>query len=232
MSEAPLYAMRFEGEHDGIDIPADAMLGEVTDRTCEAWVLPSEKAHGPQRIFSTFDRPRSGMAIGIVNGTWYELPQNDLKFHFTTYGGYDCLSATTLRPDEWVHVAATVDSAGTPTLYVNGTPVERRFRPMNSAPEPLGGQGQGEWLADRPTPPGTPTAGIARIGRNPVGADGDISPERWAGQISNLAIYDRVLTADEIRLHYEATRNTMTPQRGRRNAAANSGPSGAQLDPR
>jgi hypothetical protein len=40
-----------------------------------------------------------------------------------------------------------------------------------------------------------------------VGSDGQVSPERFQGQISNVAVYDRVLGAKEIQQHVRATRN-------------------------
>lgn len=219
-SDAPAKAARFEGEHEGIDVNGDSALGAVSNCTYEGWVLPMT-AMGPQRIFSTFDRPRSGMAIGVVNGGWYKLPDDDLKFHFTVYGQYDCVSAKPIEPGKWVHVATTIDADGTPTLYVNGQEAERRFRPINlagadpqDADSPIVTEEQdvatGEWSATRETPVGQTTAGRARIGRNPQGADGDISPERWQGQISNVAVYDRVLDAKEIYRHFAATSDKLT----------------------
>jgi hypothetical protein len=185
-------------------------------------VLPVT-AVGPQRIFSTFDRPRSGMAIGVVNSDWYKLPDDELRFHFTVYGQYDCVSAKPVEPGQWVHVATTVDADGTPTLYVNGEEAERRFRPINlvggadpQGAEPLDNSAEAneaapaEWSATRDTPVGQATAGRARIGRNPQGADGDISPECWQGRISNVAVYDRALDAKEIRRHFEATSDKQT----------------------
>lgn len=217
---APANAARFEGEHDGIDVNGDAALGVVANCTYEGWVLPM-RAMGPQRIFSTFDRPRSGMAIGVVNGEWYKLSDDDLKFHFTVYGQYDCVSAKPIEPGKWVHVATTIDSNGTPTLYVNGQEAERRFRPINLAGGDLPDADSSrvmeakdaalvEWSATRETPVGKATAGHARIGRNPQGADGDISPECWQGEISSVAIYDRVLEAQEIRRHFAATSDKLT----------------------
>lgn len=209
-SDAPAKAARFEGEHDGIDVDGDPALGVVSNCTYEGWVLPAT-AVGPQRIFSTFDRPRSGMAIGVVNSDWYKLPDDELRFHFTVYGQYDCVSAQPIEPGEWVHVATTVDAEGTPTLYVNGEEAERRFRPINQVggadPQEANEAAPVEWSATRDTPVGQATAGRARIGRNPQGADGDISPECWHGRISNVAVYDRVLPAQEIRLHFAATRD-------------------------
>ena len=166
------------------------------------------------------------MAIGVVDTPWYKLPENELRFQLTIYGRYDCLSTVPLTPNKWVHLAATVDSEGTPTLYVDGQEVDRRFRPiraLSNEPEKLltdadvflGDAAEVEeqprpWLEEQATPLGVETSGTARIGRNPDGSDGKISPECWQGQISNVAVYDRVLTAKEIRRHLNATRDKLT----------------------
>lgn len=49
-----------------------------------------------------------------------------------------------------------------------------------------------------------------RIGRNPLVWDGQISSGLRQGQISNVAVYDRVLCAEGIRQHFDATRNKST----------------------
>lgn len=225
----PVRSARFIEEHGGIDVTAHPELGVVANCTYEAWVRPVAGV-GPQRIFSTFDRPRSGMAIGVVDTAWYKLPEEELRFHLTLYGRYDCISTTALTPNEWVHLAATVANDGTPTLYVDGRKVDRRFRPIraltNNEPEklltdaevflddalekPQADEPPRPWLEEQQNLMGTPTNGAARLGRNPDGSDGKISPERWQGQVSNVAVYDRVLTAREIRQHMNATRERLT----------------------
>jgi hypothetical protein len=202
----PPRAAAFDGEHDGIDIMVDAALARVSDVTCEAWVWPGQGPTGPWRIFSTFDRPRSGLAIGIVDGQWYNLPDDELKFQLTVYGVYDCISATPVRADEWIHLVATVADDGSPALYVNGEPVARQFRHIEEVGD---GSPRAEiWRPEGVTPVGTTPSGFARIGRNPLGSDNAISPERWYGLISNVAVYDRVLSAEEIQRHFEATRRS------------------------
>jgi biotin carboxyl carrier protein len=225
-SSGPARGARFVGQHEGVEVKAHEALGTIANCTYEAWVRPAEGT-GPQRIISTFDRPQSGMAIGVVNAGWYQLPEDELRFQLTIYGRYDCLAVTPLKPNRWVHLAATVDAQGTPTLYVDGQEVDRRFRPvraLSNEPEKLLtdadvflGDGADEsdeaprpWLAEQETPLGVPTAGAARLGRNPEGSDGKISPECWQGQLSNVAVYDRVLRPAEIRRHMEATRAKLT----------------------
>jgi hypothetical protein len=202
----PSRAATFTGDHDGIDITANAALGLVSKCTFEAWVLPTEGPTGPRRVYSTFDRPRSGIAIGLVNGAWYNFPNDDLKVHLTAYGVYDVMGTETVGLHRWTHLAATVEADGKPTLYVNSALTPQQVRSFVGAEpdKPVA------WSADGPTPVGRTTSGVARIGRNPVGSDGHISPERWQGQISHVAVYDRVLPAKEIREHFEATQSAET----------------------
>ena len=225
-ADGPARGARFIEQHGGVDVTAHEAFGSVSNCTYEAWVRPSVGS-GPQRILSTFDRPHSGMAIGVVDTPWYKLPENELRFHLTIYGGYDCISTEPLTPNKWVHLAATVDAEGTPTLYVDGEEVDQRFRPiraLSNEPEKLLTDEEvflGDalekkveqprpWLEEQATPLGKTTSGAARIGRNPDGSDGQISPECWQGQISNVAVYDRVLKPEEIRRHMTATRDKLT----------------------
>jgi hypothetical protein len=230
--KGPARSARFIEEHEGIDVTPHERIGIVSNCTYEAWVLPTDGA-GPQRIFSTFDRPHSGMAIGVVGTSWYELPEDELRFHLTVYGRYDAMATSPLTPGKWVHVAATIDAEGTPTMFVDGREVDRRFRPIRAlSDEPQEmltdaevflGDGPDEekeepprpWLEEQETPLGVVTSGAARIGRNPDGSDGKISPECWQGQISNVAVYDRVLSPAEIRSHMEATRDATTRRQDR-----------------
>ena len=104
---------------------------------------------------------------------------------------------------------------GTPLLYVNGEPAERSFRDITKKEDEELNPDEPAWLKEdverqipwtdeSPTTVGRTTKGLARIGRNPFGAEGQISPEQWEGQISNVAIYDRVLGPDEVQRHFRA----------------------------
>lgn len=208
--DGPARALVFSGEHDGLDVAAEA-LGLASNWTCEAWVLPDQATAGPQRIFSTFDRPRSGLALGVVDGRWNSFGSDDRRhLLLTVYGDYDCVAAEPLADGRWVHVAATVDSSGAPTLYVDGAAVDVRYRSLGEGA--ADGAGRTTWLDACPTPVGRATAGAAKMGRNPLGSDGGITPERWQGQLSHVAVYDRVLNAGEIENHVAATK-VSTPKR-------------------
>jgi hypothetical protein len=201
----PQGETRFIGNHDGIDLGIEAALGTVSNFTCEAWVMPNAGTNGPQRIFSSFDRPHSGMAMGLVNGAWYKLADNELKLQLTLYGVYDCVGTAAVRPDRWVHVAATVDAQGKPALYVDGRWTPLRYRQVSTG---IDGARIDHWSDDLAAPAGIASAGLARIGRNPVGGDGAISPEQWQGLINSVAVYDRVLGAEEIAEHAEMARRS------------------------
>jgi hypothetical protein len=204
--DGPVRAFMFSGEHDGLDVAAEA-LGLASNWTCEAWVLPDQATAGPQRVFSTFDRPRSGLALGVVDGRWNSFGDDDRRhLLLTVYGDYDCVARDPLIDGQWVHIAATVDASGAPTLYVDGITAGVRYRSIGDGA--AAGADRTTWLDESPTPVGRATAGAAKIGRNPVGSDGGISPERWQGQISHVAVYDRVLNAAEIQSHFAATKET------------------------
>ncbi len=209
VGDGPARAFVFSGEHNGLDVAAES-LGLASNWTCEAWVQPGDAIDGPQRIFSTFDRPRSGLALGIVDGRWNNFGGAGRHVLLTVYGEYDCVSTAPLVEGRWVHVAATIDGAGAPTLYVDGAAVGVRYRSIGAGA--ADGAGRTTWLDECPTPIGRATTGTAKIGRNPAGSDGDISPERWQGWLSHVAIYDRVLSAGEIQNHFAATKET-TSQR-------------------
>jgi hypothetical protein len=207
----PARVASFEPEHDGIELGAVGELSRIDNLTCEAWVWAGDAPSSPRRVLSTFDRmPRRGFAFGVVDAPWYKLPEEGLYLHLTTHGAYDCVSKTPAPAGEWVHLAATIDGQGVPRLYINGEPTEVRYRPIGA-----GGYvddaaaSAGMWTETRPANTAAPAAstGPARIGRNPLGADGQCHPERWHGQLGHVAVYDRALDAAEIKKHYEAGRD-------------------------
>ena len=210
-SEAsPRRSALFTDNHDGIDIAAHKELGLVNNVTCEAWVLPGDAPSGPRRVFSTFDRPHSGLAIGVVDGGWYKLPQETLRFQLTTYGGYDCISKSPISADRWVHLAATIDQQGGATLYVDGEVVDTVYRVSGETFDTQTFEDiPAVWSETLPVDVGKPSSsGGARIGCNPPGPERRrISPEIWQGGIANVALYDRVLSDREIRAHFQATRD-------------------------
>lgn len=211
--------------HDGIDV---GRLKFSTDRnfTCEAWVMTKNIMNWPpQRILSSFNRPPcQGFAFGVADRGWYRLPEQGPFLHVTEHGVYDCVSVKSIPVDQWVHLAASLDALGEPRLYINGELVSKRFRKRDPAEAEAGVGDAGEataaiegggddghrwetfdaWDGSKI---GLVSEGKTMIGRNPPHIDGRTSPERWQGQLGGVAIYDRVLSAEEIAQHYEAGRD-------------------------
>jgi hypothetical protein len=207
----PARAASFEPEHKGVELGGLAELSRVDNLTCEAWVWAGDAPSGPRRVLSNFDRmPRRGFGFGVVDAPWYQLPEEGLFLHLTAYGAYDCVSKSPAPAGQWVHLAATIDAAGEPRLYVNGEEVDVRFRPIGAGGyvDDAAADGAGVWGEERPptAAAAAPSTGPARIGRNPDGTDGQCHPERWLGQLGHVAVYDRALDPEEIKRHYDAAR--------------------------
>lgn len=220
----------FSTLNDGIDV---GRLKFATDRnfTCEAWVMTKNIMNWPpQRILSSFNRPPcQGFAFGVADRGWFTLPEQGPFIHVTEHGVYDCVSTKSIPVDQWVHLAASFDDLGEPRLYINGELVSKRFRKrdpveteagVGSADEGTtaieGGGDDGHrwetfdsWDGSKI---GLVSEGKTMIGRNPPHEDGRTPPERWQGQLGGVAIYDRVLSTEEIVRHYEAGRGNPRPQ--------------------
>lgn len=206
-------AAQFIAQHEGVDLGLCRNLARATDFTCEAWALMKRTRTGPQRIFSTFDRPpRSGYGFGVVDGSWYQLDADKCFLHFTAHGVYDCVSTIEVPAGQWVHLAAVVQADGEPQLYVNGLVSEKLFW-MQAVGEAAAAKPEGDrtrrnkaWFNQwKPGLTVAPGPGVARIGRNPPGSDGRCATERFEGLLSDVAVYGRALTAEEIQRHYEAS---------------------------
>lgn len=79
--------------------------------TLAAWVCPKALPQGGARIL---DKTRVGTSNGYLLDTW---PDNSLRM-IVERGTLGCNAK--LKPDEWVHVAGSVDAEGHQALYVNG----------------------------------------------------------------------------------------------------------------
>ena len=87
--------------------------------TLEAWIRPGRMSGAGMRII---DKTPAGEATAYLLDTY---PANSLRLIFH----YDTLTHQAgLVPDQWVHVAATVNGeTGEAILYVDGKPVKQRF---------------------------------------------------------------------------------------------------------
>jgi len=97
-----------------LEVAHDDRLDLAGGCTLDAWICPKQQASGGGRIL---DKSQVGTSNGYLLDTH---PGNSLRL-ITERGvlGYDAK----LKPDVWVHVAATVDAEGSLALYLDGKQV-------------------------------------------------------------------------------------------------------------
>ena len=119
-------ALRLAGK-GYLEVAADPALDLTTGCTLDAWLCPKALPVSGARIL---DKTTVGGSDGYLLDT---CPGNSLRM-IVERGtlGYDAK----LKPDEWVHVAATVDADGMQALYVNGKAVVAQKR--DTGPELAG----------------------------------------------------------------------------------------------
>lgn len=116
------YAIADGSDHPAIELAGEGYLEVVHDDrldlaggcTLGAWICPKQQASGGGRII---DKSEVGTSNGYLLDTF---PGNSLRL-ITERGvlSYDAK----LKPDTWVHVAATVDAEGGLALYLDGKQV-------------------------------------------------------------------------------------------------------------
>ncbi|MFI4859754.1 MAG: LamG-like jellyroll fold domain-containing protein [Phycisphaerales bacterium JB063] len=152
--------------------------------TIELWCWIAPGHHQFMRAVSTRSES-DGVGFG-VNGTdafSIETAGPNVPV-LTFFGQRDIVGEQPLPEGRWTHLAATVDPQGRIRLYVNGvrcplTTINVGSSVSNASRTPL------------------------MIGRNPFVSSGG-GLQSWVGGLDEIAIYDRALTEDEVRKHYNA----------------------------
>lgn len=161
---------QFDGADDQITIPHNANQNGGTNLTIEGWIYSTNLAHG-----GTILQKRT---VGNIGGYVFEPTQisgagapNGLQFVVMIGGVYQTLNpANILTGNVWQHVAATYDGAFM-KIYVNGVEVGRKAQ---------------TGAIDAVTAP-------VVIGRNVFNGSG------FSGGIDEISLFNRALTANEIR---------------------------------
>jgi len=157
-------ALQFNGIDQFVLIPYSSTLDLTNNFTLEAWVKTSSSNwDGIARILSSRDNYFGG---GIGFGRYGS------GLIFTTYGVNDYYSAgDLLKPEEWAHIAVSLDASNDASFYVNGQPAGfvSAFAPGQSTTRPL------------------------HIGVCPVDPS-----ENWNGVIDELRIWNKVRSKTEI----------------------------------
>lgn len=156
--------------------------------TLEAWVLPSADQGAKARILSHGPALLSVFQDGAVstNGSIFSSPEVYLQVADGNYSvgasdGTNAVEATfpaTLGGTSWTHLAGTYDGANW-KLYVNGALVA--------------------------TTAGSIGASVITNGDWAIGSTGMGWTDYYAGGIDEVAIYNKALTAAQIKAHFDAS---------------------------
>lgn len=108
-----------------LEVADDPRLKLTKGCTLEAWVRPGKLGPGGGRIL---DKCRAGTANGYMLDTF---PNGSLRL-IVEWGSPSCDAK--LLPEQWSHVAGTVDADGVMALYVNGKQLTQTM-PQTMPPE-------------------------------------------------------------------------------------------------
>jgi len=177
-------ALDFDGTGDYVDLPISSLLSSLTNSTFATWVDFSNAGGGWQRIFD----------FGIdTTFNMFLTPRTDtagaMRFAITitSYNDEDQTNAPRTLPSGWHHVAVTLDAdKNIHSLYLDGELIAENTS-ARYTPSSLGETTQ-NWL-----------------GRSQYSADG-----YFDGSLDDFRIYDRVLTAGQVRDLYNDNPPTFT----------------------
>ncbi|MCX6876245.1 MAG: putative Ig domain-containing protein [Verrucomicrobia bacterium] len=170
-------AWSFDGTDDSIQVPSSANLNLVSGQgwTLEGWIKPEDTS-------TRFIAHKGSQTSGGDQYWQVYLNGNALRFEMVSNAGYDSvISSTTMVTGQWQHFAVVVDNMGGPIsgyhLYLNGTDAGTSYTH----------DGASSGTVNNTEP--------LRIGA--VNAYGSLS-DFLKGQLDELAIYNRALSANEI----------------------------------
>ena len=176
-------ALSFDGVKDYVDCGSDPNLDLRDYITLEAWIKPSSFNTSYRVIVLKGNENDDGIAYGL------QLTDDGrVQCGVGTtnpYTGQGVVADTPLNANVWSHVACTIASANSASVYVNGVLIKtaRIFRPIPYRPaEPLY---------------------IGSIFSYKTTIPGGFLKNLFSGIIDEVAIYNRILSAEEIRHQYE-----------------------------
>ncbi len=193
-----MTALQFNGINSNISIPNNPDLTFTGDMSISLWMAPDTTGSTPADWHTVLGK---GQIVGGVEDDNYQLVTigNDLYFEWNDPSGQHYHVSTTgqnpLSDDTWGYVTVVVNggTAGGVTIYNNGNPVPVQYY-NNNNPYPYEG-----------TPMTTPPVVNLKANSLPtnVGIQADPSnPFYYEGDIGNMAVYNRALSASEIQHDY------------------------------
>jgi hypothetical protein len=193
-----MTALHFNGINSNISIPNNPDLTFTGDMSLSLWMAPDTTGSGTDSWHTVIGK---GQISGGVENDNYQLVTigNDLYFEWNDPSGQHYhVSTTGLNPltnNQWGYVTVVVNggTAGGVTLYNNGNPVAVQYY-NNNNPYPYEGTAM--------TTPPVVSLKANSLPTN-VGVQADPSnPFYYKGDIGNLAVYNRALSASEIQHNY------------------------------
>jgi hypothetical protein len=164
-------AFRIDGVSGRINVPDEEAFKLVDALTIEAWVKLINRVDGLSLMMRGDDRPGLDPYFMGVGG-------GNLAFGISDEVGSDYVT-TPMVLNQWIHVAGTFDAAsGSIKLYVDGVLKAQKSTPMRPAREL--------------EPNASPGLGIGNV-------QGSWINFPWDGWLDEVSLYNRALTADEIR---------------------------------
>ena len=186
-------ALNFDGTNDLVNVGSGASLDNIATITISAWIKPNANSDGGD----IFDKVSSGLAQADGPDLWID-PSGGNRLYFTQ-GFYDGLFNTgvwyadnVISLGEWQHVAVVYSSqsdANDPVFYVNGIP-----KPTIEDQAPSGDQrDDSAWEAVIGAYGASDTNGL------------------FDGLIDDIRVYNRALTAAEIKQLYNLGKALQKP---------------------
>jgi hypothetical protein len=181
-------AFSFDGIDDYVEVPDEASLSLTNSLTIEAWINPRSLSHRyPAIVKKTGLRGGPSTTHGYTLEFIDRIPQVVLGLYVGDQWFSSPPANVPVGTNTWSHVVATYDGSWI-RMYLNGTEIG----PATYGPGSI-------MLSDNPL----------NIGRDP-GHPTD--PDRYFdGLIDDVRIYNRALTADEIRSIYRAKEAGVCP---------------------
>lgn len=180
------------GSASWIDLGDPAGLAFTGPITLEAWIKPGATqaetariiSHGPAVVSSFTPEQVTDISGPLTSGeVFLRLDSSGAKYVVGSSDGTNTYSASAAVPagdlggTNWVHLVGTYDGSNW-KLYRNGVPVATNAAPFGAV------KVDGSWA---------------------VGATGEGFGDFFAGQIDDVAIYPKALTAAQVQAHYAGT---------------------------
>lgn len=160
---------------------ADCELLRITQAlTLEAWIQPSPATPGQRGIVAKYAGPSEQRAYDLL----LERDGRRAQFVISADGTFSTAAVLTgkepISTEKWSHVAATFEPAQRMRIYVNGR-LDAEL--VDGVPDEIAANAAPLWIGCQFSP-------------------GD-ETSHFRGRIADVAVYDRALSADEIRQHFE-----------------------------